>query len=372
MKKIFFSAVLFLFFFSAAYSQIQTESHLDGAMVTAIQQEGNYIWFATYGQGIYRYSVKDQKWFNFSTKNQNSESDFFYTLAVSKDYLWAGTVEGLFIYDIKRNQWRKRKFAQGGELGNWIRALCFDPSQDVLWIGRFKNLTRLDVKKNQYKDTDLTINNDSKTNNFKTIKLDGDSLIWFGTESGVHIYDKSKDYEDQSAWRFLNNKGNNFNGDGDAVSVPDILFDNNFIWFATDEFITKDRPHFNIGGIYRFDGKLEWDRISEKNGLAANGVYCLAKTGNKIWAGIYTFSSNDKKDFGRGLALIDRLSEKVTSLDFNTVDLNSRQVLCLYFDGTSMWIGTDNGLYRVKIDNPLAHWTLKKEARLMKSKSRGK
>ena len=32
------------------------------------------------------------------------------------------------------------------------------------------------------------INNDEKTNNLNTIAFDGDSVVWFGVESGVHKY----------------------------------------------------------------------------------------------------------------------------------------------------------------------------------------
>lgn len=373
MKKFFFTFLLILL--TGLFSKLpaQTESFLDGAMVTCIQPQGDYIWVATYGQGIYRYSIKTHKWFNFSTKNENAESDFFYTIAVNKDYLWGGTVEGLFIYDIKRNHWRKRKFAQGGELGNWIRSLCYDPGQDVLWIGRFKNLTRLDVRRNRYSDINLTEHGDSKTNNFKSIHLDGDSLVWFGTESGLHIYDKSKAFDDKSAWRFINNKENNFNGQGDAVSIPDILFEGRNIWFATDEFITKDKPDFNLGGVYKYNRKLNWDRFSTNDGLAANGIYCLARTGNKIWAGLYTFNIDDKAEYGRGIALIDRHSGKISSPETNSLNLYSMKILAMYFDGTAMWLGTDKGLYRISIDNPLAHWdAYRKNASLKKNRSRRK
>lgn len=368
MKNTFYTFLIILLVGFHTNLSAQTESYLEGAMVTCIQPQGDYIWFATYGQGIYRYSIKDQKWFNFSTKNQNAESDFFYTIAVSKDYLWAGTVEGLYIYDIKRNNWRKRKFAQGGELGNWIRSLCYDPSQNVLWIGRFKNLTRLDVRRNRYSDIDLAVKNDSKTNNFKSIHLDGDSLVWFGTESGLHIYEKSKPFDDKSAWRFIDNKGSGFNGDGDAVSVPDILFEGKNIWFATDEFVTKDQPNFNVGGVYKFNRKLDWKRISSNNGLAANGVYSLARTGNKIWAGLYTFNMDNKTEYGRGIALIDRYTDKVSSPETNSLNLYSMKILSMYFDGTSMWLGTDNGLYRIRIDNPLAHWKISNERAAIRPK----
>ncbi len=41
------------------FSQIEVQSFLEGARITDIKQEGNYLWVATYGQGIYQYSLKD-------------------------------------------------------------------------------------------------------------------------------------------------------------------------------------------------------------------------------------------------------------------------------------------------------------------------
>lgn len=369
MKKRSFQIIFLAIILSVTIINAQTESYLDGAMVTSIQKAENYLWFSTYGQGIYRYSISEQKWLNYSTKNQNAENDFFYTIVLNDRYLWAGSVEGLYILDLKRNLWRKRKFAQGGEMGNWIRSLYYDVQQDVLWIGRFKNLTRLDVKSNRYTDIDLTQKADSKTNNFKVIKADGDSLIWFGTESGLHIYDKSKNFEDKSAWKFVNNK-NGFNGDGDAVSVPDILFEENNIWFATDEFLTEEQPNFNVGGIYKFNRKQKWERISKTEGLAGNGIYCFEKTGNLIWAGLYGFNRSDKKDYSRGIALVNRYTKDINRLEMNSVNFNSLRVMSLFFDGASMWIGTDNGLYKIKIDNPLAHLEPRNEVKIQKRKNK--
>jgi hypothetical protein len=32
----------------------------------------------------------------------------FYNIAVSPDYVWAGSAEGLYTYDKKKEQWRRR------------------------------------------------------------------------------------------------------------------------------------------------------------------------------------------------------------------------------------------------------------------------
>jgi ligand-binding sensor domain-containing protein len=356
------SLITILFFCSLPliFSQISSTKYLDGASITAIVDQGGDIWVSTYGRGIYKYTVSKDQWTEYSTKNGKIENDFFYTLAVSKDYVWAGAVDGLYTLDRKRDQWRKRKFAQGGEMGNWIRSLCYDPEQNILWIGRFQNLTLFDIPKQRYSDRMLTQNNDAKTNTIKVIKLDGDSLIWFGTESGVFKYRKKMNMEDRNAWQFINNKDGGFLNEGDAVSLTDVLFEPGNIWFGTDEFVTVKDPKFNVGGIYIYDRHKKWEKISRQDDLPANGIYCLARTGNKIWAGLYSFDKSEKKDYGRGLVLIDRTTLKVTPVDLNEINISSSKIVCTYFDEDNMWIGTDNGLSKVVIENPLAEWTLKK------------
>jgi len=346
-----FTAIIFSF---PIFAQIESQTFLEGAQVTDIKQEGNFLWIATYGQGIYQYSIKDEKWINFSTKSGNLENDLFYCVASNKDYVWAGANEGLFIYSKKTKKWTKRKFAQGGEFGNWIRALNFDEKRNRLWIGRFRNITVLDVKTNKFTDYNRVISSEEKTNNFNAIVFDADSAVWFGAESGVHKYNTKKKIEDQSAWIYLNNKGRTFNGEGKSVSVSDFTFTNKEIWFGTDEFVTKDQPEFNIGGIYVWDRKLKWDRISKVNGLGGNGIYCLARTGNYIWAGVYEFKKNEKEEYGKGLYLINRFTKKVTSIDLNQINSNSSSILSLFFDGTDLWIGTSSGLVKLKVGNELS------------------
>lgn len=358
----FFLSVIFLYLITPLnFSQENIKTYLEGANITAIQENRGEIWIATYGQGIYKYSKSDDTWSNYSTKEGNLTNDLFFNIAISKNYVWAGAAEGLYILNKKSDIWTNKKFAMGGEMGNWIRALCFDSTQNVLWIGRFKNLTRLDVRQQRYTDFNRTINGDSKTNNFTTISLDGDSLIWFGTEGGVHKFYKKRNINSNNAWDFYNNKDGWFLEEGSFVSVSDLLFDNKYIWFATDEFITKEQPEFNLGGIYIYDRKHHWVRISKKDGLPANGIYCIAKTGNKIWASVYQFSKKDRAEYGHGLVLIDRITGQVEPISLENDKIKTATILSILFDGTDIWAGTDSGLFRIQIDNPLAHWNGPKE-----------
>ena len=339
---------------SESHAQIEVQSFLEGARITDIKQEGGYLWVATYGQGIYQYSLKDGKWTNYSSKTGNLENDLFHCVAASKDFVWAGASEGLFIYSKKTKKWTKRKFAQGGEFGNWIRSLKFDEKKNRLWIGRFRNVTVFDVKANKFTDYNRVQDGDEKTNNFNTISFEGDSVVWFGAESGVHKFLNKQKLDNKSAWSYFKNNGRNFNAEGTSVSVTDFVFMPKEIWFGTDEFVTKEQPDYNPGGIYIWDRKLKWDRISKANGIAGNGIYALARTGNYIWAAVYEFKKNDKEEYGKGLFLINRITKKVSPIDLAELKLTTSNISALFFDGVYLWIGSADGLIKLKVANSFA------------------
>ena len=353
--------IILCFTATFTFSQDNVQSFLEGSNITSIETFGGEVWIATYGQGIYKYSKKDDDWVNFSTKEGNLTNDLFFNIAVSKNYVWAGAAEGLYILNKRNDKWVNKKFAMGGEMGNWIRSLCYDSTQNTLWIGRFKNLTKLDVRSQHYSDYNKTINGDSKTNNFTTISLDGDSLIWFGTEGGVHKYYKKRNINNSNAWDFYSNKNGKFLKEGSYVSISDLLFDNKYVWFGTDEFVTREQPDFNLGGIYIYDRNKRWTRISKKDGLPANGIYSIAKTGNTVWASVYQFSGNDRTEYGHGIVLINRITGEVKPIDLENEKIKTATILSMLFDGTNLWIGTDSGLFKILIDNPLAHWTGRKK-----------
>jgi len=354
--------VLFILL-STTFGQVESEIYLKGAAITDIDEEDGFIWVATYGQGIYRFSISDGKWMNYSTKSGNLSDDLFYAVEVSKNYVWAASVEGLYTFTKKRDKWDKRKFAQGGEFGNWIRSLRFDDDQNVLWIGRFRNITRFDLRTRRYNDINRIQGTDQKSNTIKSIELDGDSLIWFGTESGIHIYDKREKFSNPSAWRYFSNKKKAFREEGKTVSVSNILFEGTNVWFGTDEFVTVEDPDFNLGGIYIFNRQTNWNKVYKRNGLGGNGIYSLCKIGNYIWAGVYEFDKQQKLEYGKGLYLINRITLQVIPVDLNELNITSSTILSFHFDGKNIWIGTGEGLVKIKVDNKLAVWPKKVKTR---------
>lgn len=326
--------------------------YLPGTEVLDIAGDGTNIWFATNGKGLFKYSVLQDEWTNYNSEN-GLQNDFIYCVTANSRYVWAGSIDGLFIFDQRTKRWFKRKFSKGGQLSNWIRSIDYDKKQNVVWIGRFMYLTKFDINSRRFTDYDLTINKDQKTNTIKTIALDADSLVWFGTEDGLHKYNKFLDMSEPGALKYYDNRLNYFQGEGERVSVADLLFEREFIWIGLDEFVTEEQPDYNVGGLFRYDRRNEWRRYDKINGLDGNGIYSLARTGNYIWVSLYEFSMNNKTEYGRGVAILNRLTNEITMLNDDRIP---NKVYSLYFDGTHMWLGSSEGVVRINLVNQFAQW----------------
>lgn len=321
---------------------------LQGKNVTDICSDGESLWVATDGSGIYKYSYTNKTWNNYSTSEDNLSHNFFYCIAASERYVWAGSTDGLFILDKRRNNWTKRKFGLGGQLSNWIRSLAYDKYANILWIGRFKFLSAFNLSSRRFSDYDLTVDGEEKSNTITAIAVDGDSLVWFGTESGIHKYNKRFDIENTNGRQYYNNSHNYFNYNKAEIAVSAFAFEDRNVWIGLDEFLTRENPEYNIGGIYKFDRRNKWERFDITDGLAANGIYSLEVTGKYIWASLYKFDLEKKEQYGQGVAIIDRLSNEIQMI--NDGSLNS-DIHKLFFDGKFLWFGTSNGVYSLDLTN---------------------
>jgi ligand-binding sensor domain-containing protein len=347
-KIILICLALTILFFSKSYSQSESiDTYLEGMKITAIKNDGVDIWVTTEGNGIYKYIKWKNKWINFSTENNTLKQNFFYCLEVGTRYIWAGSPDGLYTYDKKRNRWTKKRFSLGGQFGNWIRSLKFDKEENKLWIGRFKYLSQFDLISKKYSDFDLTVNNNDKTNSVLDINIDGDSVIWIGVEAGLHKYVKSNPNFETT---YFDSKNNYFLNEGDQVSVSSILFEQDNIWFGTDEFVTMQNPKFNLGGLFRFDRKINWIRFGEFANLNGSGIFSLELTGNYIWSASYKFEPKTKSVVGKGLNLINRKTLQSKRIESNFIP---ETIYTLHFDGESLWIGTNDGIRKIMLKNDL-------------------
>lgn len=350
--RIFMILFFILFPFSLFAQQDEFDLLLENIAVTKITSDGQNLWIATNGNGIFEYNLMNQKLIEHSSRTENLQIDLFYSIAANKDFVWAGSTDGLFIYDKKNKNWSRRKFSLGGLYANWIRALAFDEANNVLWIGRFQYLTKYDLSTRKYTDIDLTIRNNESTNNVKSLLVDG-KFLWIGTEAGLHRYDTSKNINEPGARIFFDTKNNSFNSDGEQVSVSSLLSEREFLWVGLDEFVTEERPEFNVGGLFRFDKKSDWLLFDGTKGLTGSGVFSIERTGNYLWVSLYQFGKSTKEIFGRGIVLINRINNQVIPIRDEKIP---RLVYSIYFDGTNLWLGTEKGLIKINFFNKLAMW----------------
>jgi ligand-binding sensor domain-containing protein len=324
------------------------KKYLDGIKITDIKSDAKDIWVATEGDGIFRYIFWKKKWINFSSANKRLKQDFFYCIETSSRFIWAGSTNGLYIYDKKRYKWKRKTFSKGGQFGNWIRALEYDKKKKTLWIGRFKFLSKYDLRKRKYYDYNLTVDNNDKTNSIKSLFLDGDSLLWIGTEAGLHKFNKKGNLKKKKGLFFFDNYNDFFNNEGVQVSISSMLGEQNNIWYGTNEFVTSENPEFNIGGLFKYDRKIDWMKFDLNNGLQGNGILDLELAGNYIWVAIYQFDPESKREVGQGIAIINRVTNEIIHIQNSDI---SNDVNSLHFDGTNMWVGTNDGIYRIPLKN---------------------
>lgn len=332
-----------------------------GAKVTAFVKDGSNFWLATYGNGIFRYDTKSNELISLNEEEGGPKDRLIDCIEVNDDFVWAGTSDGLLIYDKEKERWKKRKFGEGGEYGNWIRGLKYDKSTGLLWIGRFINMTILNVKRQKYEDYNLTRGDESSTNNVKKFFIEEDRYVWIVTEGGMYKYDKTFGDFELSKCEFISNKDGAFRSEGMKVSVNSILFDKEYIWFGNQDFRSPEMPDYNVGGVYRFNRMAKWDKVDSRSGLRGDGVYSMMRIGNTVWAATYEFDKEMKKEYGRGVTIIDRNTAKVITSNPKDLNIPVNQFYAMEFDQRYIWLASEDGLWRIDVSTPLASWGGKKK-----------
>ena len=72
--RITYLLLLIVLYNSNIFPQINSRLYLENANITEIKELGDELWVATYGDGVFKYSKKDNKWTNFSTKSNNLDN----------------------------------------------------------------------------------------------------------------------------------------------------------------------------------------------------------------------------------------------------------------------------------------------------------
>jgi ligand-binding sensor domain-containing protein len=172
--------------------------------------------------------------------------EFTLALAEQGDYLWAGSLDGLFAIDRVTGE-LVPSLSSGAPSMTYINDILVD-RDGVLWIGHWGGLVSLkDGEWETYTESDIL-----PAGPVKSLYEDDNGVLWIGTENGVVRFDGVE-------WRHFSTE------DGLELDVIDVIFQDRdgVFWFGSAS-LTK-------GGLSRYDGE-SWQTYTVKEGLAHNSV----------------------------------------------------------------------------------------------------
>ena len=343
IKQTFLSLLWLFIFFTSCNGQVKTNLPKENATIStgqpkliktqgsdqgnnvhsSLQDRKGNLWFATTGEGVYRYDGKS--FTNFTTRDGLNSNNSFSILEDKKGNIWIGTNSGLSHYDGKTFTYIPLSFTSGNYLypttspnnkpstNNFVTSILEDKS-GKLWFGTDNGVYCYDGKAfTRFLDNQGFINSNGLTLQLVTGMLeDKHGNIWFTTKmEGVCRYDGKSiiNYKPNNEGWFrglLEDKNGNIwvgtrykgvyrydgkvftkilqNGRFDSYTVLSIIQDKSGnIWFGTE---AGDEPNRETeGGVWVYNG-TSFKNFSKKDGLSHNAVWSILedKAGN-IWVG---------------------------------------------------------------------------------------
>jgi ligand-binding sensor domain-containing protein len=274
---------------------------------------GNY-WFASNGEGVYRYDGKT--WIQITKKNGLC-SDFVWEIQQDiHDNLWFSTRDGVCCYNglfftdytdrIKNAPIGRLQYTKGGLFLGHLNGVCFYDG---------KSFTNFVIHPDNYSPSPYDMN---RPYSIYSRLIDRAGNVWFGTQSqGVCRYDGKQFsywtdknlagpavrtlFQDQKGnlW-FGNNGGGLYRYDGATLTNiteekglgnPEFLkghFNNKLGSLARVWAINEDKEgNLWIGtidaGVWKFDG-THWINYTIQDGLAGNAIWAIYKdTAGELW-----------------------------------------------------------------------------------------
>ena len=284
-------------------------SLFNGIMSIVHDQNGN-IWMSTKNGYIIKYnpSVKTFEKFKIPDKDESSRNSLTRLFIDRDNCLWAGNLNGLFLFDINNLEWNTKFNDKFNDIDGLKRIGAISENTDgLIWVaadggGAFiidkKLLTLTNLRHQPFDDQKLS------SNGLSYVLCDQDGIVWLGTtKKGVNYYKKNI-----NQFRIYRNLA----GDPNSLSHNDvnaIIEDQHGnIWIGTDG-----------GGLNYLDRKAQKiTRIQSNplsfNTLSSNIIVSLFRDHeNKVWIGTY---------FG-GLNMLDPITGKFIVYKNKTGDSTS-------------------------------------------------
>lgn len=271
----------------------------NNVFAVSIDKEGN-IWGGTDGKGIFKMNMNGEFFKNYSVKDGLSNDIVTAIFEDSKGRFWFGSEEGITLKDGDDFTVFQNILPNGNPLGigNRTYSIVEDKKGNIWFATLLSSSAVLKYKDNQFIHY---TKKDGFTDNMVSCILQQDSLMYFGTNRGVTVFDGNEfkpfltDEIQGKIWSICKSSNNQlwFAGekgvimyDGSSIEyfnethgfvkgrVRTIVEDDDqMLWFATEQ------------GLFRYDHH-EFKAITKEQGLTANNLYSLLIDKNGyLWIG---------------------------------------------------------------------------------------
>ena len=305
--------------------------------------------------------------------------NFFY---LDKESLWIGSDNGLYIKDAENRFVQFRHEVENNRsLTNNVIWTIFRDEHDNLWLGTDHGVTIATASADYTFHSIRRITGHDDGLDVRIICSDPQGKLWLGGMNGLIAYDRRNGHHTwyrsdrgPARQRLSHNK------------VRGLLPDGRWLWITTD------------GGLDRYDqtsGDIQHFHITEASGrYLSNWMYAIREDRyGRFWIGTYDgglFVVDKRHLTGKGgtvtadlhfskasspaisgnivlqLALTEEFCVATTDNGTEIIDLDSLQVSPLRLpdgqeirtlvgNGSEVWIGSDDGIYRLDADRQLSH-----------------
>ena len=247
----------------------------------------------------------------------------------SKNRIWVGTKDGLNYFDKNTGKFKRYFYNETNinSISNNEITEIFEDSNNNLWIGTQNGLNKFDLNTNSFEKYFYYGNNSKLNENIiSSIFETPDGIIWIGTDNGLKTLNieqeqiQNIDYEQIKEIK-----------DKTAAIVSDF---SGILWIGTWE------------GVYKVDIRpKKFEYFGKTNNLNSinltnNYIHSIYVDNlNQIWAG------------SSGINIINRETNKVININPNKKINDTYVFSFLRVDENNLFVGTNNGLFSYNFVN---------------------
>jgi ligand-binding sensor domain-containing protein len=181
-------------FFNFYHEERNSNSISDNRIVSLLLDHEGYLWIGTYLGGLNKYNTNTKTFYRYTIRDRSRLSDnVIWTLLEDKKHrIWAGTNNGLNLYDRSSDTFSNIDIGNSNLSNSMIRSM-YEDDKGRLWFGTQQGLNLLNKDNRSFTviKCDHAKSNGLSNDWIRTINQDQQGNIWIGTFEGLNLYDEA-------------------------------------------------------------------------------------------------------------------------------------------------------------------------------------